>query len=95
MHDESNQISLDIGNDVALAARGFLACVKAPWATTFLGFHKRMMTGAKRRPIFLIVDRGPAHIAKKTRAFVESLNGGLRQFYHRPYSPDRNPDELV
>ena len=36
------------------------------------------MAGAKRA-IFLIVDRGPAHIAKKTRAF----------------SPDRNPDELV
>ena len=23
------------------------------------------------RPIFLIVDRGPAHIAKKTKAFIE------------------------
>ena len=53
-----------------------------------------MMIGAKR-PIFLIVDRGPAHIAKKTRAFVESLNGRLRLFYLPPYSPDRNPDELV
>jgi transposase len=52
------------------------------------------MTGAKR-PIFLMVDRGPAHIAKKTRAFVEGLNGRLRLFYHRPNSPDRNPDELV
>jgi transposase len=53
-----------------------------------------MMIGAKR-PIFLIVDRGPAHIAKKTRAFVDSLNGRLQLFYLPPYSPDRNPDELV
>ena len=43
----------------------------------------------------LIVDRGPAHIAKKTRTFVESLKGRLRLFYLPPYSPDRNPDELV
>ena len=44
---------------------------------------------------FLIVDRGSAHIAKKTRIFVESLKGRLRLFYLPPYSPDRNPDELV
>lgn len=63
-------------------------------AAVFIEFLKRMMTGVKK-PIFLIVDRGPAHIAKKTRAFVESLNGTLRLFYLPPYSPDRNPDELV
>ena len=63
-------------------------------AAVFIEFLKRMITGAKR-PIFLIVDRGPAHIAKKTRAFVEGLNGRLRLFYLPPYSPDRNPDELV
>jgi hypothetical protein len=40
---------------------------------------------AAKRPVFLIVDRGPAHIAKKTRAFVESLNGSLRLFYLPPY----------
>ena len=63
-------------------------------AAVFIEFLKRMIIGAKR-PIFLIVDRGPAHIAKKTRAFVESLKGRLRLFYLPPYSPDRNPDELV
>ena len=49
-------------------------------AAVFIEFLKRMITGAKR-PIFLIVDRGPAHIAKKTRIFVESLKGRLRLFY--------------
>src|ERR1700756_1844260 len=63
-------------------------------AAVLIEFLKRMMTGAKHA-IFLIVDRGPAHIAKKTRTFVESLNGRMRLFYIPPYSPDRNPDELV
>ena len=63
-------------------------------AAVFIEFLKRLIAGAKRI-IFLIVDRGPAHIARKTRAFVESLNGSLQLFYLPPYSPDRNPDELV
>jgi len=63
-------------------------------ADVFIEFLKRLIAGA-RRVIFLIVDRGPAHVAKKTKAFVESLNGSLRLFYLPPYSPDRNPDELV
>jgi transposase len=53
-------------------------------ADVFIEFLKRLLVGAKR-PVFLIVDRGPAHIAKKTRAFVESLNGSLRLFYLPPY----------
>jgi transposase len=63
-------------------------------ADVFIEFLKRLITGVKRK-IFLIVDRGPAHIARKTKAFVESLKGRLRLFYLPPYSPDRNPDELV
>ena len=63
-------------------------------AAVFIEALKRLMAGAKRA-IFLIVDRGPAHIAKKTRAFVDSQHGRLRLFFLPPYSPDRNPDELV
>src|SRR5450631_101862 len=63
-------------------------------AAVFIEFLKRLITGAARA-IFLIVDRGPAHIAKQTKAFVGSMNGRLRLFYLPPYSPDRNPDELV
>jgi transposase len=40
-------------------------------ADAFIEFLKRPLIGAKRS-IFLIVDRGPAHRAKKTKAFVES-----------------------
>ena len=63
-------------------------------ADAFIEFIKRLLVGAKRK-IFLIVDGGPAHRAKKTKAFVESLQGKLRLFLLPPYSPDRNPDELV
>ena len=38
-------------------------------ADVFIEFLKRLMVGATH-PIFLIVDRGPAHRAKKTKAFV-------------------------
>ena len=63
-------------------------------AGVFIEFLKRLMVGATR-PIYLIVDRGPAHRAKKTKAFVETLGGKLKLFFLPPYSPDRNPDELV
>jgi DDE superfamily endonuclease len=32
---------------------------------------------------------------KKDQALVETLGGRLRLFFLPPYSPDRNPDELV
>src|SRR5271169_4390481 len=63
-------------------------------AAVFIEFLKRLMIGSKNKS-FLIVDRGPAHVAKKIKAFVAGLGGKLRLFYLPPYSPDRNPDELV
>jgi transposase len=60
----------------------------------FIEFLKRLLAGAKR-PIYLIVDRGPAHISKKTREFVKTLGDNFKLFYLPPYAPDRNPDELV
>jgi transposase len=63
-------------------------------ADVFIEFLKRLMVGAKNK-IFLIVDRGPAHVAKKTRMFVASLGDRLKLFHFPPYSPETNPDELV
>jgi len=57
-------------------------------AEVFIEFLKRLLVGAPR-PVFLIVDRGPAHRAKKTKAFVETLGGKLKLFFLPPYSPDR------
>ena len=55
-------------------------------AAVFIEFLKRLMAGAKRA-IFLIVDRGPAHIAKKTRAFVDSQPADCGCFFCRPIRP--------
>jgi len=63
-------------------------------ADVFIEFLKRLIKGAERK-IFLIVDRGSAHRAKKVSAFVQTLGGKLRLFFLPPYAPDRNPDELV
>jgi transposase len=63
-------------------------------AAVFIEFLKRLLVGATQK-IILIVDRGSAHVAKKTKAFVKSLGGALRLYYLPPYSPDLNPDELV
>jgi DDE superfamily endonuclease len=63
-------------------------------AAVFIAFLQWLIAGA-RGVILLIVDRGPAHAAKKTRAFGERVKGSLRLFYRPPYSPERNPDALV
>jgi transposase len=63
-------------------------------ADVFIEFIRRLLIGCENK-IFLIVDRGPAHVAKKTKEFVAGLEGRLRLFYLPPYSPDQNPDELV
>jgi transposase len=52
-------------------------------ADVFIAFLRRLMVGTKNK-IFLIVDRGPAHVAKKTKAFVAGLGGKLRLFIFRP-----------
>jgi len=46
-------------------------------AVAFIEFLKRLLIGASR-PIFLIVDRGPAHRAKKTKAFIDTLSSRLK-----------------
>ena len=82
----------------AVTSRGHMRFMIKPTggvnAEVFIEFLRRLLIGSKNR-IFLIVDRGPAHVAKKTKAFVASLGGRLRLFYLPPYSPDKNPDELV
>ena len=64
-------------------------------AAVFIEFLKRLMAGAKRA-IFLIVDiAAPPTLPRGPEAFVDSQHGRLRLFFLPPYSPDRNPDELV
>jgi transposase len=63
-------------------------------AEVFITFLKRLMQGM-RKPIFLIVDGHPTHKAVKVRRFLETVDKKLRLFFLPPYSPERNPDELV
>lgn len=81
----------------AISPRGdlrFMVVKGCVGAKVFIGFLKRLIQGATR-PVFLILDRHPAHVAKLTRAFVESTKGKLRIFFLPPYSPELNPDEYV
>jgi hypothetical protein len=57
-------------------------------ADAFIEFIKRFLVGVKRK-IFLIVDGRPAHRAKKTKAFVESLQG-CGYFFFFPFARQKS-----
>ena len=52
-------------------------------ASVFIEFLKRLIAGAKRA-IFLIVDRGPAHRAKKTKLSSRPWAGNYGCFFCLP-----------
>lgn len=81
----------------AVSSRGlmrFMVTEGGVNSAVFIQFLKRLIAGAKRK-IFLIVDNGPSHVSKKTKAFIETVSDQIELFYLPPYSPDLNPDELV
>ncbi len=81
----------------AISPRGtirFMVVRGGVGAQVFITFLKRLLAGMDH-PIFLIVDGHPAHRAKSVQRFVDSLDGRLKIFFLRPYSPDLNPDKLV
>jgi transposase len=49
----------------------------------------------RRRPVFLVVDRHPAHVAQGVAAVVQSLGGRLELHFLPGYAPELNPDEFV
>ena len=63
-------------------------------APTFLAFLRAFLRG-RRRPVFLVVDRHPAHIAKTVAQFVQACQGRLELHFLPGYAPDLNPDEFV
>jgi transposase len=62
-------------------------------AASFVLFLENFMKGRKK--VFLIVDGHPAHTAKATQNYVESLGGRLELYRLPAYAPDLNPDEYV
>lgn len=63
-------------------------------AGVFIDFLKRLVASSERK-LFVIVDGHPCHKARKTRRYVESLDGALELHFLPAYSPELNPDELV
>ncbi len=49
----------------------------------------------RRRPVLLILDRHPAHVAKLVATFVQAQRGRLELHFLPGYAPDLNPDEFV
>ena len=49
----------------------------------------------RRRPVLLILDRHPAHVAKLVAKFVQAQRGRLELHFLPGYAPDLNPDEFV
>ncbi len=81
----------------ALTPRG------AFWYQTFTGrlnalrfeaFLRAFLRG-RRRPVCLVLDRHPAHIAKRIARFVQARRGRVQLFFLPGYAPDLNPDEFV
>lgn len=63
-------------------------------AQTFVQFLRDFLK-TRRRPVFLVVDRHPAHIAKVVAEYVQSRWGRLELHFLPGYAPDLNPDEFV
>ncbi len=61
---------------------------------TFLVYLKQLVH-REHRPIFLIVDRHPAHLAKIVTEYVQSSGGRLYLETLPAYSPELNPAEYL
>ena len=60
----------------------------------FINFLKRLMH-KQSNAITLIVDGHRTHFTKEVKSYLESLKGKLKIYQLPPYSPEKNPDELV
>lgn len=60
----------------------------------FLRFLRRLLRHA-RRPVFLILDRHPVHLAAGVQRWVARRADQLRLCFLPGYSPDLNPDEFL
>jgi transposase len=63
-------------------------------ATRFIELVSNFMH-RRKQPVFLVLDRHPAHIAKSVAEYVQSLKGCLELHFLPGYAPELNPDEFV
>lgn len=63
-------------------------------ATKFVELLSHFMR-RRKRPVFLVLDGHPAHIAKAVARYVQRLKGRLELHFLPGYAPELNPDEFV
>ncbi len=63
-------------------------------AATYIDFLKALCRTI-RKPIILIHDRHPAHVAAATCRFIQAQGKRLTVYHFPGYAPDLNPDEHV
>jgi transposase len=63
-------------------------------ATRFVVLLQHFMR-RRTSPVFLVLDRHPAHIAKVVAQYVQRLAGRLELHFLPGYAPELNPDEFV
>ena len=61
---------------------------------SFLRLLKNFLRG-RRHPVYLVLDKHPAHIARDVANFVQSKKGRLELHFLPGYAPELNPDEFV
>jgi transposase len=71
--------------------RTYTGRLNAPTCEAFL----RAFLKGRRRPVLLVLDRHPAHIAKRVARFVQAQRGRLELHFLPGYAPELNPDEFV
>lgn len=72
----------------------FMVFQKHFTTSVFLMFLKRLIRQMERN-VFLIVDRHPAHRARKVKVWLTTHAKHIKLFYLPPYSPELNPDEML
>jgi transposase len=63
-------------------------------ATGFIELLAKFMH-RRKRPVFLVLDGHPAHIAQSVARYVQRLKGRLELHFLPGYAPELNPDEFV
>ena len=61
----------------------------------FIDFLAALVSDARPKKVFLIVDNLRVHKAGEVQAWLESRKRQIELFYLPPYTPEANPDEML
>jgi len=87
--------SIPVISAISLSGRLFFKIPKNNVnSVEFIMFLEQILKEIKRKKIYMILDKGPAHTSKLTKAFIEQEHR-MELILLPSYSPDFNPDEYV